>query len=103
VPAVATSSVTGVGLDELARQIADRLGRDESSSVVAATAVRCRQSLAAASEALGRASEAARLGLGDELIALELRLALEELGRIVGAVYSDDLLDRIFSRFCIGK
>ena len=38
-----------------------------------------------------------------ELVALELRLALEELGAIVGAIYTDDLLDRIFSRFCIGK
>jgi tRNA modification GTPase len=34
---------------------------------------------------------------------LELRLALQELGAMVGAVYTDDLLDRIFSRFCIGK
>ena len=28
---------------------------------------------------------------------------LEEIGKVVGAVYSDDILDRIFSRFCIGK
>ena len=32
-----------------------------------------------------------------------MRMALDELGRVVGAVYTDDLLDRIFSRFCIGK
>ena len=38
-----------------------------------------------------------------ELLALELRGALDELGEMVGAVYTDDLLDRIFSRFCIGK
>jgi tRNA modification GTPase len=38
-----------------------------------------------------------------EILALELRAALEELGALVGAVYTDDLLDRIFSRFCIGK
>ena len=36
-------------------------------------------------------------------LALELRAALDELGALVGAVYTDDLLDRIFSRFCIGK
>ena len=40
---------------------------------------------------------------GDELIALEIREALEQTGRIAGRVYTDDLLDRIFSRFCIGK
>lgn len=38
-----------------------------------------------------------------ELLALELRGALEQLGEMVGTVYTDDLLDRIFSRFCIGK
>ena len=37
------------------------------------------------------------------LLALELRGALDQLGEMVGAVYTDDLLDRIFSRFCIGK
>jgi tRNA modification GTPase len=40
---------------------------------------------------------------GDELVAAELRLALDELAQVVGAVYTEDILDRIFSRFCIGK
>jgi len=40
---------------------------------------------------------------GDELIAAEVRVALDELGKVVGAVYTDDVLDRIFSRFCLGK
>ena len=39
----------------------------------------------------------------DELTAAEIRIALVELGKVVGAVYTDDILDRIFSRFCIGK
>ena len=39
----------------------------------------------------------------EDLLALEIREALQELGRITGAVYTDDILDRIFSRFCIGK
>jgi tRNA modification GTPase len=38
-----------------------------------------------------------------ELVALALRGALDQLGEMVGAVYTNDLLDRIFSRFCIGK
>jgi tRNA modification GTPase len=38
-----------------------------------------------------------------EILALELRGALDQLGAMVGAVYTDDLLDRVFSRFCIGK
>jgi tRNA modification GTPase len=38
-----------------------------------------------------------------ELLALELRGALDELGEMIGAVCTDDLLERIFSRFCIGN
>ena len=40
---------------------------------------------------------------GDELVAFDLRLAVDELGKVVGAVVTDDVLDRIFRRFCIGK
>ena len=56
------------------------------------------------SDAAWRAAVAqARGRQGEELIAAEIRLALDELGLILGAVYTDDILDRIFSRFCIGK
>jgi len=41
--------------------------------------------------------------IGEEFIAAEIRMALEELGKVVGAIYSDDVLDCIFSRFCVGK
>ena len=74
-----------------------------TGGVVVATAVRCRASLEAAVAALEQAGELARAAAGDELVAGELRLALTELGQVVGAVYTDDILDRIFSRFCIGK
>ena len=52
---------------------------------------------------LREALDAATLSAGDELIAVELHQALEHLGRILGSVYTDDILDRIFSKFCIGK
>ena len=58
-----------------------------------------------------QASQAARCGRperllhggGDELVAIDLRQALDELGKVVGDVVTDDILDRIFRRFCIGK
>ena len=53
--------------------------------------------------ALHRPRESLLAGGGDELIAFDLRLAVEELGKVVGAVVTDDILDRIFRRFCIGK
>ncbi len=49
------------------------------------------------------ASALSELGQGQELRAEELRLAADRLGRIVGAVDVEDLLDVIFSQFCIGK
>jgi tRNA modification GTPase len=102
--AIATSSVTGQGLDLLKREIADRLQRQRGEThVVAGTAARCRESLQLAAEALRRAEEAAAAQAGEELVAAEVRGALDDLGRVVGAIYTDDVLDRIFSRFCIGK
>lgn len=53
--------------------------------------------------ALARAAAAARDGLPGELIALELREALAAVGEVTGREVGEDLLDRIFSRFCIGK
>lgn len=103
IDAVATSSLTGAGIDLLRQWIRDALIREShgESGIVAATSVRCRTSLEAASEAVARALAA--IEAGEELVAAELRLALQDLGMVVGTVYTDDVLDRIFGRFCIGK
>ena len=53
-------------------------------------------------DALVKADFVERLNSRNETV-VELRGALEQLGEMVGAVYTDDLLDRVFSRFCIGK
>ena len=103
-PALRTSSVTGEGIDrlrgELRRKVlAARAGRSE---VVAETAVRCRDSLRLAGLSVERAGRVAS-SEQDELAAAEIRIALDELGKVGGAVYTDDVLERIFSRFCIGK
>ncbi|HKD37021.1 MAG TPA: tRNA modification GTPase [Pirellulales bacterium] len=103
--AVETSAATGQGLDELRKAIRQRLSDDSAgeSTSTASTSIRCHESLRLAAESLRRARELASVRRGDELIAAEIRTALTELGKIVGAIYTDDLLDRIFSRFCIGK
>ena len=102
---MSVSAVTGEGLDRLVATIAERLGeqRRGSRQFVDSTAARSRDSLVRARDSLDRANESASAGLGDELTSLEIRDALDALGEIVGAVYTDDLLDRVFSRFCIGK
>ena len=102
-PALVTSARSRDGIaalrEELRRQVLAACG--QSGEVVAGTAARCRESLRLAAECLSRAGEV--LSQGHELVAAELRLALDELGKAAGAVYTEDLLDRIFSRFCIGK
>lgn len=106
VPIVVTSSTTGEGLEHLAAEIGAMLARDaepRSGQVVAATADRCRESVRLAADAVHTAADAAERNVGDELVAAELRVALDELGKVVGTVYTDDLLDRIFKTFCIGK
>lgn len=104
---VLTSGLTGEGLDtlrtEVARRLTGALDTRRNGEMVASTAVRCRESLTHVRVHLKQASEVVAVGAGDELVASHLHAALDHLGQIVGVVYTDDLLDRIFSRFCIGK
>ncbi len=72
-------------------------------TVVQQTAARCFDSLETATQSVQRALELCDQQWVEELIAAELRTALNQLGLVVGAVYTDDILDRIFSTFCIGK
>ncbi|WP_166820599.1 tRNA modification GTPase [Thalassoroseus pseudoceratinae] len=85
--------------------IADRLTERQRGErqLIGSTAARCRESLQATESALQEGMDATHSQAGEELIALEIRTALDHLGRILGTVYTDDILDRIFSKFCIGK
>ena len=64
---------------------------------------RCRHHVVAGLERVKQAHAVVLFDDPPEILAAELRAALDEIGALVGAVYTDDLLDRIFSRFCIGK
>jgi len=102
--ALRVSSQTGEGLAQLRELICDHISdHSKSPTAVASTAARCREILFHAADCLQRARDIHTNQAGEELIAAELRLALDALGRVIGAVYTDDVLDRIFSRFCIGK
>ena len=52
---------------------------------------------------LGRTREALAGGEPPEIVAVDLKETLDALGEIIGEVTTEDLLDRIFSKFCIGK
>ena len=59
--------------------------------------------LGRARTALARALAAARVSAPGEIVALELREALGAVGEVTGRAVGEDLLERIFSRFCVGK
>ncbi|MBL8849897.1 MAG: tRNA modification GTPase [Planctomycetaceae bacterium] len=102
---VSLSAKTGAGLPDLRREIVRRvdLRGQHVGELLASTAARCRDSLRSALDAIRHARALLDADAGDELIAVELRGALEQTGHVAGQVSTDDLLDRIFSRFCIGK
>ncbi len=52
---------------------------------------------------MAAAIETTQLGGGHEFVSAELRAVVNCLGEVTGAVYTDDILDRVFGRFCIGK
>jgi tRNA modification GTPase len=65
--------------------------------------VRHRTALRRAAESLQQGLESSGRGLAAELISVDLRAAADALGEITGAITTDEILERIFSEFCIGK
>jgi len=101
--ALVTSAANGSGIESLRAVIEDFFADEESSESVIGTSVRCSASIAAIMESLSSAIDLATNQRGDEFIAAELRIALHEIGRVTGVVYTDDILDVVFGQFCIGK
>jgi tRNA modification GTPase len=99
---LATSAITHAGLTELRHVLAEK-ARSYARPGLAPSLGRCRRHMEDCLKHLRQAHAAVLQQEGPEILALEIRSALEDLGEMVGAVYTDDLLDRIFSRFCIGK
>lgn len=98
--ALGVSALSGAGLSALRARLAHAAQRlTASAGPPPLTRARHRAALARASTHL----TAARAAALPELAAEELRLALAAIGRITGEVGVEDLLDTIFSRFCIGK
>lgn len=98
----AISAQTGAGIPELIAA----LGRIVQSSAgtggaLAITQARHRQQIEACLSALNSVPASSKQG--PELAAEQLRLAADALGRIIGRIDPEDVLDQVFARFCIGK
>lgn len=98
--ALRISAKTGLGMDELRARLADTArAMTESAGSPPLTRARHRAALLEAAEHLDAAERADLAELRGE----DLRLAMRALGRITGHVGVEDILDTVFSRFCIGK
>ncbi len=98
------SAKTGEGLEELVTAV-KKLSLSETGGEEARWMlnVRHQAALERAREALAQAADAARKDAYEECVALELHTTLGALGEIIGETATEDLLDQIFSKFCIGK
>ena len=92
-------------LDGLRQSLRDAAtaGLEEAEAGAVAVNERHRAHLEAARAAVGRARAALEAGGGGDTLALDLRAALHELGQVTGEVTTEDVLDAVFSQFCIGK
>ena len=88
-------------MDELKRRLDDLAFGPRGGGAGMALNARHVRALGEAVETLGRAS--AGVEAGAEVVAMELREALDALGGVLGRMSPDELLGRIFSQFCIGK
>ncbi len=100
---LSTSMMTGQGLAELQSMMLQQARRSRTLASGSSSLRRCLAQLATTKQHLEQCQQIILLSEPAELMAFELRLAVDALGQIVGTVYSEDLLDRVFSRFCIGK
>jgi tRNA modification GTPase len=100
---VAISALTGDGRELLVERLLQRCGASEAQGLQVALNLRQRDLAASAAEALGRSLEAAAALLPWDFWTIDLRAAVHSLGEITGEAVSEAVLDRVFSRFCIGK
>lgn len=96
----AVSALTGQGIDALRRRIAPEAAGADTGFI---TSIRHEQLLRESVEALGHARTAVEVGIPHEMLLLDLYAALRPVDAITGATTADDILNRIFSTFCIGK
>lgn len=99
------SAKFGTGIDELKNAVVANAGTDnvENAGAVMITNMRHKSALEKAQSSLQKAKENITCGMSPEFTAFDLREALDNLDEITGKKIDDEILDRIFSSFCIGK
>jgi tRNA modification GTPase len=104
-PEIRTSAISGKGINELRERIVAEAGgnpreQQESSFI---TNLRQRKLVEESLSALSAAENAVRNRIPHEMLLMDLHSALESLDSLTGQTTTDDILNMIFSTFCIGK
>ena len=100
---VRASALTGEGIDDLRSATSPATGANGGAQQEASTNVRQQKLVEEALAALAKAAAAVPQRIPHEMLLLDLYAALRPLDDITGATTADDILNLIFSSFCIGK
>jgi tRNA modification GTPase len=104
-PLVNISVKENINIDQLKTAIKTQLFREQSleTEEIVVTSARHKKILGKTAESLSHALHAINLGSTEEIVAVDIRLALDYLGEITGETTPEDVLNHIFANFCIGK
>ncbi len=104
-PIIYTSMVLNKGIEDIERCIYDTVmeGKVESDEGIFITNLRHQEALIRAKEHIIEALQALKNGIPLDLVSIDLRSACDALGTITGETLTEDLIDKIFSEFCVGK
>ena len=100
---VTVSSLTGEGLDRLEQAVAQLFPAGEVPAGLTLTNTRQAEAVDRAARAIGGALDALRCGLTPDAVLTDAEGALNALGELTGRTLREDLVGRIFERFCVGK
>ena len=102
---ILTSCIKDGGVDLLEHEIFRSItnGQAQVSEEAVINSVRQKELLEKTLENINNAKKACSDGLSPEFVAVDVRLALDHLGSLAGEVVTDDILEALFSQFCIGK
>ena len=102
-PIFSVSATRGEGLDRLCRWIEENYATDLPCDGSILTNTRQVEAVGRAADAIGRGLEALESGITPDAVLTELEAALEALGELNGKTVREDITNRIFARFCVGK
>ena len=104
-PVVYISALNGNGTDKLKKEIINKVSvsQDHAGDEIVITGSRHKQILDKTQQYLSNAIDALNKETGFEFVSVDIREALDSLGKITGETATDDILNQIFKSFCIGK